>query len=178
MSPLHGMFPLYGSVRWQCGSGSLSRFAMISAVSYCWWHFMQCEVPMVPCRFTMMSLLLPAFSCNASKFCVASSVSMPACSSLTSALCAVPGCAFHTGDSFCQRQEYSRSSSLARKASMSYTFICSGCLVHTPSGPRKSGMPAEVEMPAPVNTAIFLLMRTTLRLLYACNECCEASSVL
>ena len=32
--------------------------------------------------------LLPAFSCSASKFCVASSVIMPACSSLTSALCA------------------------------------------------------------------------------------------
>ena len=41
---------------------------------------------------------------------------------------------------------------------MSYTFICSGCLVQTPSGPRKSGMPADVEMPAPVNTAIFLLI--------------------
>ena len=130
----------------------------MSAVLYFAWHFMQCEVPMVPCRLTMTLLLLPAFSCSASKFCVASSVSSPACSSLTSALCAVPGCAFHTGDSFCQRQEYSRSSLLARNASMSYTFICSGCLVQTPSGPRKSGMPADVEMPAPVNTAIFLLI--------------------
>ena len=92
---------------------------MISAVLYCWWHFIQCEVPMVPCRFTITSGLLPAFSCSASKFCVARSVSMPACSSLTSARCAAPGRAFHTGDSFCQRQEYSRSSLLAMNASMS-----------------------------------------------------------
>lgn len=91
----------------------------MSAVSYFAWHFIQCEVPMVPCRLTMTSGLLPAFSCSASKFCVASSVSMPAFSSLTSALCAAPGCAFHTGDSFCQRQEYSRSSLSDRKESMS-----------------------------------------------------------
>lgn len=37
---------------------------------------------------------------------------------------------------------------------MSYTCIWSGCLVHTPSGPRKSGIPAEVEIPAPVSTTI------------------------
>ena len=94
----------------------------MSAVLYFAWHFMQCEVPMVPCRLTMTLLLLPAFSWSASKFCVASSVSSPACSSLTSALCAVPGCAFHTGDSFCQRQEYSRSSLLATRRCRTRSF--------------------------------------------------------
>src|SRR5471032_2338615 len=32
------------------------------------------------------------------------------------------------------------------------SFSASGFLVHTPCGPRKSGMPDSVEMPAPVNT--------------------------
>src|SRR5215468_3538531 len=31
-------------------------------------------------------------------------------------------------------------------------FSASGFLVHTPCGPRKSGMPESVEMPAPVST--------------------------
>src|SRR6185436_11457168 len=32
------------------------------------------------------------------------------------------------------------------------SFSASGFLVHTPCGPRKSGMPESVEMPAPVST--------------------------
>jgi hypothetical protein len=35
------------------------------------------------------------------------------------------------------------------------SFIVSGLVVHTPLGPRKSGMPESVLMPAPVSTAIF-----------------------
>jgi hypothetical protein len=34
------------------------------------------------------------------------------------------------------------------------SFIRSGCVVHTPFGPRKSGMPDSVLIPAPVSTAI------------------------
>src|SRR5204863_9573456 len=33
-------------------------------------------------------------------------------------------------------------------------FSASGFLVHTPCGPRKSGMPESVEMPAPVSTTM------------------------
>jgi hypothetical protein len=33
-------------------------------------------------------------------------------------------------------------------------FSASGLRVHTPFGPRKSGMPESVEMPAPVSTTI------------------------
>jgi hypothetical protein len=32
------------------------------------------------------------------------------------------------------------------------SFSASGFFVHTPCGPRKSGMPESVEMPAPVRT--------------------------
>ena len=35
------------------------------------------------------------------------------------------------------------------------SFMVSGLVVHTPLGPRKSGMPDSVLMPAPVSTAIF-----------------------
>src|SRR5262245_14044322 len=35
---------------------------------------------------------------------------------------------------------------------MSESFSASGFFVQTPCGPRKSGMPESVEMPAPVNT--------------------------
>src|SRR5918995_6994849 len=35
------------------------------------------------------------------------------------------------------------------------SFIVSGLVVHTPLGPRKSGMPDSVLMPAPVSTAVF-----------------------
>src|SRR5579885_1544261 len=35
---------------------------------------------------------------------------------------------------------------------MSESFSAIGFLVHTPLGPRKSGMPESVEMPAPVST--------------------------
>src|SRR5438132_11620581 len=34
------------------------------------------------------------------------------------------------------------------------SFSASGFLVHTPCGPRKSGMPESVEMPAPVRTTM------------------------
>jgi hypothetical protein len=34
------------------------------------------------------------------------------------------------------------------------SFIFSGVVVHTPYGPRKSGIPDSVLMPAPVSTAI------------------------
>jgi hypothetical protein len=37
---------------------------------------------------------------------------------------------------------------------MFMSFIVSGFVVHTPFGPRKSGMPDSVLMPAPVSTAI------------------------
>ena len=33
-------------------------------------------------------------------------------------------------------------------------FSACGFFVHTPCGPRKSGMPESVEMPAPVNATI------------------------
>jgi hypothetical protein len=38
---------------------------------------------------------------------------------------------------------------------MCTSFIVSGFLVHTPFGPRKSGIPDSVLMPAPVRMAIF-----------------------
>jgi hypothetical protein len=34
------------------------------------------------------------------------------------------------------------------------SFSASGFFVHTPCGPRKSGMPDSVEMPAPVSTTM------------------------
>src|SRR6185295_6969577 len=41
-------------------------------------------------------------------------------------------------------------------------FPASGFLVHTPCGPRKSGMPESVEMPAPVRTTMRRASRTQL----------------
>src|SRR5258706_16167178 len=41
-------------------------------------------------------------------------------------------------------------------------FSASGFLVHTPCGPRKSGMPESVEMPAPVRTTTRRASRTQL----------------
>src|SRR5919197_40749 len=49
-------------------------------------------------------------------------------------------------------------------------FSASGFLVHTPCGPRKSGMPESVEMPAPV--------RTTTRSAAAIQRWTSASKVL
>src|SRR6185503_2435144 len=42
------------------------------------------------------------------------------------------------------------------------SFSASGFLVHTPCGPRKSGMPESVEMPAPVRTTIRWALATQL----------------
>ena len=42
-------------------------------------------------------------------------------------------------------------------------FSATGFLVHTPWGPRKSGMPESVEMPAPVSTTTRFASRTQLR---------------
>ena len=39
-------------------------------------------------------------------------------------------------------------------------FSATGFLVHTPCGPRKSGMPESVEMPAPVSTTTRFASRT------------------
>lgn len=39
----------------------------------------------------------------------------------------------------------------------SNTDTSTTCKVHTPLGPRKSGMPDEVDIPAPVNTTKCLL---------------------
>ena len=39
-------------------------------------------------------------------------------------------------------------------------FSAAGLRVHTPFGPRKSGMPESVEMPAPVSTTMRSLLAT------------------
>src|SRR5690242_3427417 len=46
---------------------------------------------------------------------------------------------------------------------MSESFSASGFFVHTPCGPRKSGMPDSVEMPAPVRATIRPASRTRRR---------------
>src|SRR5215210_3286898 len=46
-----------------------------------------------------------------------------------------------------------------------------GFLVHTPCGPRKSGMPDSVEMPAPVSTTIAFASRSQLAMSSRWDTC-------
>ena len=54
-----------------------------------------------------------------------------------------------------------RTSGSVTKTRMSEAFSASGLRVHTPFGPRKSGMPLSVEMPAPVSTVTEVALATS-----------------
>src|SRR5215471_10723687 len=88
-------------------------------------------------------------------FCVMIQVSKAEEASSASARCAVFGSARHAG---CwPRDRHDR-----RRTSGSFTYVwkvdicwAPGFRVHTPCGPRKSGIPESVEIPAPVRTVTF-----------------------
>jgi hypothetical protein len=73
------------------------------------------------------------------------------------------GSAVQFGDSIRASQARRRTSGSATYACSVDSFSASGFFVHTPSGPRKSGMPESVEIPAPVRTTILRLAATMTR---------------
>src|ERR1700729_595842 len=52
---------------------------------------------------------------------------------------------------------------------MSEPFSAAGSFVHTPFGPRKSGMPDSVEMPAPVSTTTCCASRSQPAISVSCS---------
>src|SRR5215467_15642615 len=93
-------------------------------------------------------------------FCVTIQVSMAEEASSASARCAVFGSARHAGCWPRDRHDRRRTS-----GSLTYVWkvdICwaPGFRVHSPCGPRKSGIPESVEIPAPVSTVTARTPRT------------------
>src|SRR4029077_7086510 len=72
------------------------------------------------------------------------------------------GLALHAGDDSRLRPAAWRLWGSAREFWIVPRFSAGGFFVHTPFGPRKSGIPESVEMPAPVSTTTRCASRTAL----------------
>lgn len=101
--------------------------------TYCLWQSRQRSVNIFPCSSEIRFRSKPLRTCRPSIFWLTMNFTYPVSTSLCKAMCVIVGCA-SSKEIFMLGWSPSRSS------------------VHTPRGPRKSGIPADVLIPAPVWT--------------------------
>mmetsp|Transcript_90912 Transcript_90912/g.256802 ORF Transcript_90912/g.256802 Transcript_90912/m.256802 type:complete len:266 (-) Transcript_90912:79-876(-) len=120
----------------------------------CMLRRMQFTCRRLPWMVTNLLSGKPARSCNPSVFCVTQSSSFPCLYSSTIASCPGFGWSASKFQLFNQSQPLIRTFSSVSHASKSTRRCMLGSRVQTPLGPRKSGTPESVEMPAPLRTVI------------------------